>query len=139
MAFVTSPLDISKHILLDGGIGVLTGLFIDFAANDVWETLGQPTGDPLMHNLKLLLVIGAQLFFNVTIGYWVSNALYAFAPTTDPTNGVLMLLLMFHASQGLKNRLTMVGVIVKAQISKLIHQLTARDDDSMEPEKTAET
>lgn len=123
MATLTA-VDITKHILLDGTLGLTSGVVIDAAFNDVWDTFTKHSSESnLSFVAKIVGLITAQLFFDVYVGYMISDSMYVASALTDPTNGFLMLTLMFQGSPGLRKRIDVIVTLIRAQISKWVHNI----------------
>lgn len=127
LAFTQTPTsaDLLKHILLDGTLGSVMGTVSDIIFKDVLNSLFTHAEDPVFMVVGMAGAVVAQLFMLLSGGYVVSKQLYQLMPTTDPTQGFLMLLAMWESSPNLRTNFRALMRLFHMQISNFTSNLLA--------------
>lgn len=98
-----------KHVIVDGGLGLLIGASIDAIFAHVHEmptVLPTTTKDVGMAIAK----VAAQAFVTIAVSVEISNFVYPESVGDDPTNGFWMLYVLMNSSPHLTSDIqTLVG------------------------------
>jgi hypothetical protein len=111
-------MDVLKHVLMDGTVGFVVGATVDGIFEAIAGTTDAPHLEDLANNAKLVARLAAQAFVAVSLGANVSEMLYTATTNDDPTNGYLMMWVMFQASPALRNDLGHLTAVYKDWLRK---------------------